>query len=752
MKVPSDAPASETSSRKPARPAWLPRPVIARFFSLLVAVAALVSLLAVLSYHPSDVSLLSADSRAARPILNISGVLGAWLAFVMRGGFGYAGLLLPLILAVLAIQLWHEWPSRAHWVVRLIASAAVFAGVGTLAALSYADDTSQVEAGGVIGFLLAGAGRYYLGAVGTGLLAGAVAVFAGVLVVDRPVFPDLGGWIAALGRWRLGRRQRDPSDEPVVKSARRQKTSETADPVIAPTVGLSESEAISVQHSEPRPRAGAISKPKPVQSPPVKLRQAPGGFQLPSVDLLTTPPPAGQRQLTEDLQVNARILVETLREFGIEATCVNIDRGPAVTRYELAPAPGVKLTKIVSLADDLALVLKAGSCHIVAPIPGKGLVGIEVPNSTATMVYLKEILTSRPFQQVTSPLALAIGKDVSGSPVICDLRECPHLLVAGATGSGKTVFLNSLLTGLLYHASPDQVKFLMIDPKMVELVLFNEIPHLVAPVVTDAKKASAALNWAVQEMERRYRRLAELGARNIESYNQKAPETPDERGHGKLSYLVVVIDELADLMMVSSQDVEESITRLSQMSRAVGIHIILATQRPSVDVITGVIKANFPARIAFQVATKVDSRTILDVNGADKLLGHGDMLFLRPGTAKPIRAQGAFLTEGEIERVVAYLKTQRQPIYDEQLINQPDPNSVDPGTIIEKDELYEMAKKLVLETGQASTSLLQRRLRLGYGRAARILDLMEQEGVVGPPQGSRPREVLVGQHAGEHRG
>jgi S-DNA-T family DNA segregation ATPase FtsK/SpoIIIE len=357
-------------------------------------------------------------------------------------------------------------------------------------------------------------------------------------------------------------------------------------------------------------------------------------------------------------------------------------------------------------------------------------------------------------------LALPIGKDVSGAAIVTDLRECPHLLIAGATGSGKTVCLNSLLVGLLTRASPEQVRFLMIDPKMVELAMFNDIPHLVAPVVTSSKKAAGALHWAVEEMERRYQLFAKLAVRNIDMYNKRAasgtlpapaPAEPGEDGaegeapeyDGRpLPYIVIVIDELADLMMVASQDVEHAITRLAQLSRAVGLHIILATQRPSVDVITGVIKANFPARIAFQVASKVDSRTILDINGADKLLGRGDLLFLRPGTAKPIRAQGAFVTDSEIEQITTALKAQRPPSYDERLLER-SRNPEHAGVLGEKDELYEMAKQLVLDTGQASTSLLQRRLRLGYGRAARILDLMEQEGIIGPPQGSRPREVLI---------
>ena len=466
---------------------------------------------------------------------------------------------------------------------------------------------------------------------------------------------------------------------------------------------------------------------------------------LPSLDLLATPPPVSERQIGEDLQRNARVLEETLREFGIEATVANIDRGPTVTRYELIPAPGVKLTKIVSLADDLALVMKAASCHIVAPIPGKGRVGVDVPNVTTTVVYLKEILTAHECVSSPSPLLLPIGKDVSGHAVVTDLRECPHLLIAGSTGSGKTVSLNGLLMGMLSRASPEQVKFLMIDPKMVELALFNDIPHLVAPVVTSAKKASVALHWAVQEMERRFQLLARAGVRNIDMYNKRLLSGAVQDDGRPLPYLVIVIDELADLMMVASQDVEGAITRLAQLSRAVGLHMILATQRPSVDVITGVIKANFSARIAFQVSSKVDSRTILDMNGADKLVGRGDLLFLRPGTAKPIRAQGALVTDVEIERVTAFLREQQAPTYDEALLEKA--RQPEHALLTDKDELYETAKQLVLETGQASTSLLQRRLRLGYGRAARMLDLMEQEGLVGPPQGSRPRELLINREA-----
>jgi len=674
-------------------------------------------------------------------------MVGAWLGFVGRAGFGWVSLVLPLLMSWWAVWSWRGQSVSTRWLTRTVACVFLLASLSVLVSLWLVDPLQQTAAGGTIGYLVVRAGRYYVGTTGTGLLAACVALLSWILIADRMTIPQRVGQVVtqliqALAQWR-SRSSAPDTAESLDQAVIRQRpvatrgTSRTIDTMHpTPTVGVRPSESPAARiRSTVTPRLHSV----PTQTPP-KIRQAPSDFQLPPLDLLSTPPPISERQLGEDLQVNAKILVDTLKEFGIEARCVHIDRGPAVTRYELAPAPGVKLTRIVSLADDLALVMKAANCHIVAPIPGKGLVGIEVPNSTAAVVYLREVLASREFQQLASPLGLAIGKDVSGQPVVADLRECPHLLVAGATGSGKTVCLNSLLSGVLHQASPDEVKFLMIDPKMVELVLFNEIPHLVAPVVTDAKRASAALFWAVQEMERRYQVLAKIGVRNIESYHERCSKVKDE-GLEHLPYVVIVIDELADLMMVVSRDVEEAITRLSQLSRAVGIHMLLATQRPSVDVITGVIKANFPARIAFQVPSKVDSRTILDANGADKLLGRGDLLFLRPGQAKPIRAQGSFVTDAEIERVVSYVKSQRQPSYEEPLIARQD-KPVE-ALLAEKDELYDLAKRLVLETRQASTSLLQRRLRLGYARAARILDLMEQEGLVGPPQGSRPREILI---------
>ncbi|MFC1621237.1 DNA translocase FtsK, partial [Candidatus Omnitrophota bacterium] len=488
------------------------------------------------------------------------------------------------------------------------------------------------------------------------------------------------------------------------------------------------------------PKPKIISEPKPAPKKPIKLKpRIVGDYNLPSLELLNMPSSQPENVKGEDLEGSARVLEETLQDFGIEAKVVEINKGPVITRYELQPAPGVKVNKITALSDDIALTMKATTVRIVAPIPGKSAVGIEVPNQSTSLVCLREILESREYQKKagSSKLAMALGKDIAGRSVVADLGDMPHLLIAGTTGSGKTVCVNSLIMSMIYNATPDELKFIMVDPKMVELAIYNGLPHLLCPVVTDSKKASGVLEWVVNEMETRYKKLAKIVARNIDAFNLKSDE--------KMPYLVVIIDELADLMIVAQQDVENAITRLAQLSRAVGIHIVLATQRPSVDVVTGVIKANFPARISFKVASKVDSRTVLDMNGADKLLGKGDMLFLEPGNAKPIRAQGTLLTDSEIEKVVNSVKEQRDPIYDDAILEQ-QKKSVSGRGGFKKDEFFDEAVKMVLETGQASVSMLQRRLRLGYTRAARLIDAMEEESIVGPFRGSKPREILIAEY------
>jgi S-DNA-T family DNA segregation ATPase FtsK/SpoIIIE len=437
-----------------------------------------------------------------------------------------------------------------------------------------------------------------------------------------------------------------------------------------------------------------------------------------------------------------------LREFGVEGEVVQVLPGPVITMYEFAPAAGVKVNRIVSLQDDLALVMEAVSVRVVAPIPGKAVVGIEIPHKRRETVRLRDLLASAALRASTSKLSLALGKDILGDPVITDLALIPHLLIAGATGSGKSVGLNSLICSLLFRTTPADVKMIMIDPKMLEFSVYDGIPHLLVPVVTDPKRAAVVLRRVVEEMGRRYQLLAAQGVRSIAQYNQQIEEA-QQRGAGsrspsqpeKLPYLVVVIDELSDLMMVSAREVEDSLMRLAQMARAAGIHLMVATQRPSVDVLTGVIKANFPARLSFQVTSKVDSRTILDTNGAETLLGRGDMLFLAPGTSKPQRLHGAYVSEAEIGRLFQAWKTLAPTYYDETFLS---PES-DRASLADEeyDEKYDEAVELVAKTGQASISMLQRRLRVGYNRAARMIEMMEKVGVVGPADGVKPREVLV---------
>lgn len=455
-------------------------------------------------------------------------------------------------------------------------------------------------------------------------------------------------------------------------------------------------------------------------------------YELPNLQMLARPR-ASSTGKEVDHTSNAAKLVQTLKSFGVNATVSEVHRGPAVTRYEVQPATGVKVSRIVSLTDDLALALAAKDIRIEAPIPGKSAIGIEVPNSEVAVVSLREVLEAPEYQDAPGKLTVALGRDISGEPIVADLTKMPHLLVAGATGSGKSVCINGLIMSILFKAKPEEVKLMMVDPKMVELNVYNGIPHLLAPVVTDPRRASVALKKVVSEMERRYNLFAKTGSRNIEMYNAQVEGTP-------LPYIVVIVDELADLMMVAPGEVEDAICRLAQMARASGIHLIIATQRPSVDVITGVIKANIPSRIAFGVSSMADSRTILDMGGAEKLLGRGDMLSLPMGASKPIRVQGAFVSDKEVEEVVRFVKEQQEVRYNEEMI---------PGEVQEEqqpvvdDELYDQAVQIVSEAQTASASLLQRRLRVGYTRAARLIDMMEAQGVVGPYEGSKPREVRL---------
>ncbi|MDQ0286347.1 S-DNA-T family DNA segregation ATPase FtsK/SpoIIIE [Desulfofundulus luciae] len=464
-------------------------------------------------------------------------------------------------------------------------------------------------------------------------------------------------------------------------------------------------------------------------------------YQFPPLSLLSKPARPKSIKNSRDITENIRILEETLSSFGVKARVVQVSRGPAITRYEIQPPAGIKVSRIVGLADDIALSMAAPDVRIEAPIPGKAAVGIEVPNREVSMVYLRELLETLDFQQAPSRLTVALGKDITGNPVVTDLARMPHLLIAGATGSGKSVCLNTVIASILFKATPDEVKFLIIDPKMVELSTYNGIPHLVSPVVTDPRKAATSLRWAVKEMEHRYELFAAAGVRDITRYNELCRSQETGMGaRGPLPLIVIIIDELADLMMVAPADVEDAVCRLAQMARAAGIHLVVATQRPSVDVITGLIKANIPSRISFAVSSQIDSRTILDMAGAEKLLGKGDMLFFPVGAPKPIRVQGAYLSDQEVEALVSFLKKQAAPHFEAQVVHEEDHEEQEKEL---EDELLPRAVEIFIETGHASISLLQRRLRVGYARAARLMDIMERQGIVGGYEGSKPRSVLI---------
>jgi len=463
-------------------------------------------------------------------------------------------------------------------------------------------------------------------------------------------------------------------------------------------------------------------------------------YQLPPLDLLL--PCAHNKnsnKYLKEITDQANRLEKTIKSFGIDAKVLQVSRGPAVTKFEVQPPVGVKVSKILNLANDIALAMAVPDVRIEAPIPGKAVIGIEVPNQQTNTIRFRCLLESKEFSQADSPLTIALGQDVAGKTIAADLSKMPHLLIAGATGSGKSVFLNTLIYSILFKATPDDVKLLMIDPKMVELASYNGIPHLAYPVVTDPKKATAALRWAVKEMERRYNLFSAAGVRDIKKYNSLLQNQSEE---GRLPFIVIIIDELADLMMVAPADVEDAICRLAQMARAAGIHLVIATQRPSVDVITGLIKANIPSRISFAVSSQIDSRTILDMPGAEKLLGRGDMLFYPVGAQKPIRIQGAYLSDKEVEKLVDFLSNQAEPSYNEEVVAD---TAVEKQDTSSDDELLPKAVQVIMEQGSASISMLQRRLRIGYARAARLIDIMEQQKIIGRYEGSKPRQILITQ-------
>ena len=724
---------------------------LSQIFGIILIAISILLAISLFSYKSTDLGLYTSSPNF--PAENAVGIVGAYLAGVILFILGISGYLLPLITFVWGINKFSGKSTQGIYT-KLIGIAVFFISSASILSIFFSNAAhNSMHKGGLLGYWISSHAIGYLGRTGSYVMLFTLLVLSLFLITEFLLLPLLVSMVnIAMQPFKKIRGLRFN-----LKTASTERPSISESKIVrmekhdARESSLEKAVVMEAKKETRHLFPGKMGKKRdlvPKDILPIKPKRIVGDYKLPPLDLLNSPPPLAERQIEDDTDNNSRILEETLRDFGIEVKVTQADSGPVITRYELQPAAGVKVQKIVALSDDIALALKAHSVRIVAPIPGKSRVGVEVPNSTTTTVYLKEILESKEFQSAASKLTIVLGKDTAGVPIVTDLADMPHLLIAGTTGSGKTVCVNSIITSILFNATPDEVKFIMVDPKMVEMACFDGLPHLLCPVVTDPKKVSSTLKWLLKEMEDRYKLFARLGMRNIDVYNEKLEKS---QGNGKreidveelspLPYIVIIIDELADLMMISSQDVENAITRLAQLSRAVGIHIILATQRPSVDVITGVIKANFPARISFQVASKVDSRTVLDANGADKLLGKGDMLFLKPGTSKPIRAQGNLVTDEEIERVIKFIKSQKGPVYVEEIVND-SARGLGVGSL-EEDELYEEAKRIIIETGQASISMLQRRLRVGYSRAARLIDMMEVNGVVGRYRGSKSREILI---------
>jgi S-DNA-T family DNA segregation ATPase FtsK/SpoIIIE len=725
---------------------------------LLLAVSALL-FVSLLSYDPHDPSLVSLSSNPA--VHNLSGKVGALVADLLFQGIGGGAYLLPLGALILG------WRS----VLRRPGGISPKAGLGfffllvfipALMDLWFSAIPSPVggwilqdHPGGIAGRLTNSFLTDYFNPLGAQII-----ILAGLLSALMVVSSlSLIGLSRVIGR---GTRHLFSAARVAVMISREQSRRWQS--------------RVRIQNRVPRYRPN-ILKPapariKPEPRPPAKPKQqkfefmrSTGDYQPPPIGLLSDPARDRAKTSEEELLANSRILEKKLADFNIEGRVTQVHPGPVITLYEFEPAPGIKVNQIVNLSDDLALAMRAMRVRIVAPIPGKAVVGIEIPNNRREDVCLKEVLaTVTPDNRPRLPLAL--GKDIFGNPIITDLSTMPHLLVAGTTGSGKSVALNAMILSLLFSATPEEVKFILIDPKLLELSAYEGIPHLLAPVVVKAKETPAVFSHLVNEMQNRYRLLAEAGVRNIEGYNnrirerrarEKSPRkpesavaasdlNPEDRSAAEpstLPYLVVVVDELADLMAVASREVEDSIARLAQMARAAGIHLVVATQRPSVDVLTGIIKANFPARIAFQVSSKTDSRTILDSNGAEQLLGRGDMLFQTPGAAGLIRIHGAYVSEAETRSVVDFVKEQGRPQYVTFAPSAGIAGGADGPGGIERDELYEKATELVVHSGVASASLIQRRLRVGYPRAARMIEMMEEDGIVGPASGGKPREVLA---------
>ena len=708
------------------------------------------TLISLLSFHPGDPSIHNAGGHG--PVHNLFGALGAQTAGLLVGLWGLGAFWVPVLLLLASI---HFFGNQSRQILGTIVAGGLLLLLTTGSLLAFKQDTyelfgSRFSAGGIIGMPLKAFMVKYANPAGGGIILGLVWLIGFILATRFSIVAFYRRCIWAVGLpFERIQTLVIKSRERRLKAENRRKRTKDGSQVPA--------RKIKIETAVPPPPK---KRPQPQQKMFDFMRDE-GKFQIPSIELLEDPEERPVSVSDESLHMQSKLLEKKLEDFGVKGEVVAVTPGPVITTFEYAPAPGIKINKIVNLSDDLALALRAISIRIVAPIPGKAVIGIEVPNVDRETVRFKEIVASDIYENSKSRLTICLGKDIVGNPVAATLEKMPHLLIAGATGAGKSVALNTMICSLLFKATPDEVKLIMVDPKRIELAAYDGIPHLITPVVKDAKKATNALFWAVKEMERRYELLSENKSRNIGQYNQKVlkdlnkpksakpnPESPAEESAGPeeppkpLPYIVIIIDELADLMMVASRDVEVALTRLAQMARAAGIHLILATQRPSVDVLTGIIKANFPTRLTFQVSSKTDSRTIIDTNGAENLLGMGDMLFLPPGTGRLQRIHGAYISETEMTRIIDWLKGQQTPEYDQSVVEAP-VQEEGGGEEIEHDEHYDSAVALVTKNGQASISMIQRHLRIGYNRAARIVEVMEQEGVVGPADGAKPREVLV---------
>lgn len=708
--------------------------------------------LSLASYNASDPSWNSVSGEGTG---NLGGKFGAYLSDGIFQGFGLSAFIFPPLVFIYAYNLiWSPDFNLTRG--RIMAWFGFILSFSSLMALWFNSfklkgatipaggiKGAMIPAGGVAGDILALLILRYMSPIGGFLLILTVLVVTAMIAAHLSFKSIVESTLTIPNRIFTGL-----NNIWIVQRERKKRLAETAP----------EKERFEQAHKTPP----TIVEEKPVKEAPKAVEKgiqeelpiAGLGFKLPPLSILDEPVKASYKVDKETMIMTSKILEKKLLDFGIEGRVSEVRPGPVITMFEFEPAPGVKISRIASLSDDLAMALRAVSVRIVAPIPGKAAVGIEIPNANRESVLLREILEWSEFQGAGSKLTLALGKDIAGHSMVSDLAKMPHLLVAGATGSGKSVSVNSMIMSILFKATPDDVKFLMVDPKMIELSVYDGIPHLLLPVVTDPKKAAVALKWGVKEMERRYALLAELGVRNIDGYNKRIEKEGRKqiastkegelvRYHERLPYIVVIIDELADLMMVAKKEVEESIARLAQMARASGIHLLIATQRPSVDVLTGVIKANFPTRISFQVSSKVDSRTILDTNGAESLLGSGDMLFQPPGTSKLVRIHGAYLSDREIRDVVSFLKKQGVPTYDEEILKVKEEASASESTDEDLDEKYDEAVRYAIEAGEASISKIQRKFKIGYNRAARIVEKMEEEGLIAQSDGTgRPREVL----------